>query len=122
GTGGASDADEDIAGALLMASRKWGGSGALAESYEALAKRQIDRIYTYEVDHGQWPDMFLPGDEWRGKNVFNPSYFAPYQYRLFGEVTGNIEGWQRVVDRGYEILDRCLNRVSGNADNGLVPA
>ncbi len=122
GNGGASDADEDIAWALLMASRRWGGSGELSESYEALAKRQIERIYAFEVDHDQWPDMFLPGDEWRGKNVFNPSYFAPYQYRLFGEVTGNVGGWQRVVDRGYEILDRCLNEVSGNSENGLVPA
>lgn len=122
GTGAASDADEDIAWALLMAHRRWGGSGTLSECYEALAKRQIDRIYSYEVDHEKWPDMFLPGDEWRGKNVFNPSYFAPYQYRLFGEVTANVEGWQRVVDRGYEILDRCLSSVSGNAENGLVPA
>lgn len=122
GRGGASDADEDIAWALLLASERWGGRGSLTESYEALAVRQIQRIYTCEVDHERWPDMFLPGDEWRGQNVFNPSYFAPYQYRAFGEATGNGPGWQRVVDRGYEILDRCLNEASGNRDNGLVPA
>ncbi len=122
GTGGASDADEDIAWALLLASRRWGGRGSLYESYEALACRQIARIYEFEVDHREWPGMFLPGDEWRGKNVFNPSYFAPYQYRLFGEATGNIAGWNRVIDTGYEIIDRCLNAESGNAENGLVPA
>ncbi len=122
GTGGASDADEDIAWALLMAHRQWGDRGALSETYESLAKRQIDRIWRYEVDHEKWPDMFLPGDEWRGQNVFNPSYFAPHQYRVFGEVTGNVQGWQRVIDRGYEILDRCLNDASGNRENGLVPA
>lgn len=122
GRGAASDADEDIAWALLLASQKWGGSGGLSASYEALAVRQIARIYEFEVDHDKWPDMFLPGDEWRGKNVFNPSYFAPYQYRAFGEVTGNVAGWGRVVDRGYEILDRCLNEQNGNKENGLVPA
>lgn len=122
GTGGASDADEDIAWALLLASSAWGGQGSLSDTYEALACRQIARIYEFEVDHEKWPDMFLPGDEWRGKNVFNPSYFAPYQYRWFGEVTGNVAGWGRVIDRGYEIMERCLNEESGNSENGLVPA
>ena len=122
GTGGASDADEDIAWALLMASRAWGGKGSLSTSYEALAVRQIERIWEFEVDHEKWPFMFLPGDEWRGKNVFNPSYFAPNQYRLFGEVTGNVAGWKRVIDTGYEIIERCLNQRAGNQHNGLVPA
>jgi endo-1,4-beta-D-glucanase Y len=122
GTGGASDADEDIAWALSLAARRWGGSGSLSESYESLAVRQIHRIWEFEVDHEKWPDMFLPGDEWRGQNVFNPSYFAPYQYRLFGQLTENEAGWARVIDRGYEILDRCLNEESGNRQNGLVPA
>ena len=122
GTGGASDADEDIAWALCLAAQRWGGRGSLSASYEELAIRQIQRIYDFEVDHHDWPDMFLPGDEWRGKNVFNPSYFAPYQYRLFGELTGAVDDWARVVDTGYAILDRCLNERSGNRENGLVPA
>jgi len=122
GEGGASDADEDIAWALALAAKKWGGKGSLTESYEALAARQISRIYEFEVDHGTYQDMFLPGDEWRGRNVFNPSYFAPYQYRLFGELTSNEKGWNDVVDRGYEILERSLNESSANQHNGLVPA
>jgi endo-1,4-beta-D-glucanase Y len=107
---------------LLMADRQWGGRGSLAESYLSTAQRLIDAIYRTEVDHAEWPDMFLPGDDWRGKNVFNPSYFAPNQYRLFGEATGNTSGWQRVIDRGYEILEHSLNPLSGNHHNGLVPA
>lgn len=120
--GAATDADEDMAWALLMADRQWGGRGSLDESYMDTARRLIDAIYTTEVDHGQWPDMLLPGDDWRGRNVFNPSYFAPNQFRLFGEVTGNVSGWQRVIDRGYEVIDRSLNAQSGNRENGLVPA
>jgi endo-1,4-beta-D-glucanase Y len=54
--------------------------------------------------------------------VFNPSYFAPNQYRLFGELTGNVQGWQRVIDRGYAIIEASLNDESGNRHNGLVPA
>jgi endo-1,4-beta-D-glucanase Y len=122
GEGGATDSDEDMAWALLMADRQWGGHGSLDETYLSHAQRQIDRIYRLEVDHGPWQDMLLPGDEWRGRNVFNPSYFAPHQYRAFGEATGNVEGWQRVIDRGYEIVERSLSDQNGNRSNGLVPA
>ncbi len=122
GVGAASDADEDMAWALVMADRQWGGKGSLEEGYLSFAQRLIDCIYRTEVDHAEWPDMFLPGDDWRGKNVFNPSYFAPNQYRLFGELTGNVQGWQRVIDRGYAIIEASLNDESGNRHNGLVPA
>jgi hypothetical protein len=120
--GAASDADEDMAWALIMADRQWGGGGSLGESYTSIARRLIDAIYATEVDHGRYADMFLPGDDWRGRDVFNPSYFAPNQYRLFGELGGNASGWQRVVDRGYEILEASLNDTSDNRHNGLVPA
>jgi endo-1,4-beta-D-glucanase Y len=121
GSGGASDAEEDMAWALVMASRQWGGKGSLAADYLSEARALIDRMYELEVDHDRYADMFLPGDEWRGRNVFNPSYFAPNQYRVFAEVTGNA-GWQRVIERGYQVLENSLNGASGNRDNGLVPA
>jgi endo-1,4-beta-D-glucanase Y len=54
--------------------------------------------------------------------VFNPSYFAPSEYRVFGEVTRNHDGWQRVIDRGYATVNACLTREQKNAENGLVPA
>lgn len=121
GVGAATDSDEDIAWALVMAHRQWGGQGALSDSYLACAKRQIECVWETEVDHDRYPDMLLPGDDWRGQNVFNPSYFAPHQYRIFAEVSGNA-GWLRVIDRGYEIVAASLNALSGNRDNGLVPA
>jgi len=121
GVGAATDSDEDIAWALVMAHRQWGGRGALADSYLSCAKRQIERVWECEVDHDRYPNLLLPGDDWRGRDVFNPSYFAPHQYRIFAEVSGN-EGWLAVVDRGYEAIRACLNPSSGNQDNGLVPA
>lgn len=122
GQGGASDSDEDIAFALVMADRQWGGHGSLPNSYLSYAEEQIDRIWRFEVDHHAWPNLFLPGDEWRGRNVFNPSYFAPHQYRIFGVVSGNERGWSDVIDRGYEILERCQGTAPGGEKNGLVPA
>lgn len=120
GVGAATDADEDMAWALIMAHRQWGNSER--QRYLDDAKRLIDAIYTTEVDHGEWRDMLLPGDDWRGRDVFNPSYFAPNQFRLFGEVAAARDDWHRVVDEGYRVLFRSLNELSGNAHNGLVPA
>jgi len=121
GSGGATDSDEDMAWALAMAARQWGGQGALGKPYAELALEQIDRLWRLEVDHERVPFMLLPGDEWRGQDVFNPSYFAPHQYRLFAELSGNA-GWERVIDRGYEIIEASLSREAGNAESGLVPA
>jgi endo-1,4-beta-D-glucanase Y len=121
GTGGATDSDEDIAWALVLADRQWGGQGSLDDTYLNLAKRQIDAVWQHEIDHSRG-DMVLAGDDWGDNVIFNPSYFAPNEYRIFGEVSGNVEGWNRVIDTGYEILAASLNQASGNADNGLAPA
>jgi len=122
GSGGATDSDEDMAWALVMAHRQWGGRGSLSETYLSHAQRQIERLWQLEVDHGERAFMLLPGDEWQGRDVFNPSYFAPHQYRLFGEIVGKRDEFQSVIDRGYSIVEGCLNAPSGNAENGLVPA
>ncbi|MEM7154561.1 MAG: glycosyl hydrolase family 8 [Myxococcota bacterium] len=118
--GAATDSDEDIAWALLMAEKKWGGQGSLDETYGVLARRQIETVFQWEVDHG-W-SVLKPGDGWGGYAQTNPSYFAPSYYRVFGEVTDNVEGWQAVIDTSYEIIENSLNEDNGNTDNGLVPA
>lgn len=118
--GGATDSDEDIAWALVMADRQWGGSGTIGEPYIEAAKRQIEAIWDHEVDHTR-DDFLLPGDSWGSNVLFNPSYFAPNQYRIFAEVTGNT-GWNRVIDTGYTVLDKCLSAQLGNEENGLAPA
>ncbi|HET9931681.1 MAG TPA: glycosyl hydrolase family 8, partial [Polyangiaceae bacterium] len=121
GSGAATDADEDIAWSLVMADRQWGGKGSLDKPYIELAKAQIDRIWRTEVAHDQ-NEMLLPGDTWGSNPLFNPSYFAPNQYRIFGAVTGKTADWNKVIDTGYTIIEKSLNATSKNATNGLVPA
>jgi endo-1,4-beta-D-glucanase Y len=121
GTGAASDGDEDIAFALLMAARRWSGRGSLDEDYQVLGVRMVEAMWTYEVDRTRGY-MWKPGDSWGDRDVTNLSYFAPAYFRVFGEVTGNIAGWNAVIDGNYAILDLTLNDTLGNADNGLVPA
>ena len=61
GTGAASDSDEDIAFALVVADARWGGRGSLTTNYIDLAKTQIGKIWQYEVDHTR-SDVLKPGD------------------------------------------------------------
>jgi len=121
GTGGAADADEDMAFALLVAAARWGGQGALAASYQSLAATQIGLIWQHEVDHTM-SDVLTPGDQFSGGQVINISYFAPAFYRVFGRVTNTASNWDNVVASTYRVLSATLNARNGNATNGLVPA
>ena len=121
GAGGATDGDVDMAWALVMADRQWGGQGTLDKTYLTYAKDLIGRIWTYEVDHTRG-EMLKAGDSWGDVDVTNPSYFAPAYFRVFGRVTGQVDNWNKAIDANYAILSRSLNASSGNADNGLTPA
>jgi endo-1,4-beta-D-glucanase Y len=121
GTGAALDGDEDMGWALVMADRQWGGSGSLNDSYHNYAVALIEAMWEHEIDHSRG-EMPLPGDAWGGADINNISYFAPAYYRVFGEVTNNVAGWNAAVDRSYEILNLSLSAARGNAANGLVPA
>jgi endo-1,4-beta-D-glucanase Y len=121
GTGAASDGDEDMALALVMADKKWSGRGSLADSYLNLAKKQIGLIWSLEVDHTMG-DVLTPGDQFGGGSIINISYFAPAAYRIFGQITGNTADWNRVVESSYRVLQATLTAANGNLNNGLVPA
>ena len=122
GTGAATDADEDMAFALLWADHRWGGSGTLSDTYRNWGLKQIGLLWQHEVDHGRG-EALAPGDQFsNGATIVNISYFAPAYYRLFGTASGNQDGWNKVVESSYAILAATLNAANGNANNGLVPA
>jgi endo-1,4-beta-D-glucanase Y len=118
GGGAATDADEDMAFALVMADRQWGGKGSLNDTYLNYGKTQIDKIWKHEILEGK---LVKPGDHWGDWNTVNISYFAPAYYRVFAQVTGNA-GWNNVITTCYDTMDNALNDANGNKTNGLVPA
>ena len=120
GSGAASDADQDMAYALIVADQRWGGRGSLSTNYIDLAKTLIGKIWQYEVNAST--GAFKPGDTGFDGSVINISYFAPAYYRVFGKVTGKTADWNRAVTTSYDIIERTLNTQNGNASNGLVPA
>ena len=107
GQNGATDADEDMAWALLMADKQWGGT------YLADATKLINSIYANEVEGGSF--VLKPGDAFGGSSIMNPSYLAPSYYREFAKVTSQA-GWLQVVEKSYAIL-----AAAANPQTGLVP-
>ena len=113
GVNAASDADEDIAVALVFASKKWGSKGTI--DYETEAKTLIENISYWMIE----PDTFIlkPGDVWGGTWVTNPSYYSPAWYRIFADFTGN-KDWIASANTCYDIVDQVKQYNNGT---GLVP-
>lgn len=119
GGGAATDSDEDMAWALIMADRQWGGAGELDKSYLDYAKQLLADIWTHEILDSKLPKN---GSGWGDWNNLNVSYFAPSYYRVFARVTGKTEWESSVVPTVYDVLEQNLSSEYGNQNNGLVRA
>lgn len=119
GNGGATDADEDMAWALVMADRQWGGQGSLPRPYIDFARDLIDAIWAFEIHDSKLPKNGSQWGDWQNLNI---SYFAPTYYRVFADVSGNTAWSTAVVKTVYDTINNNLDAEKGNLDNGLVPA
>jgi endo-1,4-beta-D-glucanase Y/4-amino-4-deoxy-L-arabinose transferase-like glycosyltransferase len=109
--GSASDADQDIALALLFAYKKWGD-----ERYLASAQTIIKDIWKQEIVKvgGRYVLVSGTGAERPNGYLVNPSYFSPATYRIFAEVD-TAHPWEKVADDSYV----WLNRIGQVDDNTL---
>ena len=125
--GGATDADEDMAYALIMADKQWGGMGSLSKTYSAYALSEIQAIWNHEVYNS---NLAGPGDSWGPTDLtkdINISYFAPAYYRLFKQLDSS-HNWDAVTQTVYDTIfgpnsstPGALNATNKNTANGLVP-
>jgi endoglucanase len=96
----AADADQDIAVALLVAARRWGRS-----AYRNEARVLLADIWKHEVVATALGPVLCAGD-WAAKlerPVVNPSYLAPYAYRLFAGTER--QDWRYAVDASFRLLE-----------------
>lgn len=113
--GAATDAEQDIAAALILVLKKmergmWPRSRY--EKYGVRARTILDQLWSQGITY---QGTLRPGYGWGGDDFVNVGYFAPAWYRLFAEFQPNRD-WMRVVDRSYAILEK-----SPGYDRGLVP-
>jgi len=116
GRGSATDADQDIAAALIFAQRRVDAGEWVAHAtrpYGERAHELIDAIWDYSVADGRYlkPGPYF-GD---GQNIVNLSYFSPAWYRLYDSFQ-ETRRWDAVIDQGYI----SLNATPG-APRGLAP-
>lgn len=102
----ATDADVDIALALLFASRRWND-----ERYFGDAIVIIRSIWEREVlEIGGRPYLAANDIEKRQPKDFiisNPSYFAPYAYKIFEQVDPTND-WLGLAETSYEVALRSM--------------
>jgi endo-1,4-beta-D-glucanase Y len=110
GNGAATDADEDMAFALIMADKQWGG-------YQSDATTLVNAILSKEVDGS---NMLHPDDSGSTPDE-NPSYFAPAYYRIFQTYT-NQSRWSQVIDSVYTVLNKCANGTTGLVPDWCSPS
>ena len=113
GMGAATDADEDMAFALIMADKQWGG-------YMNDALNQVKAVWNNEIWESKLPRN---GDGWGDWGNLNISYFAPAYYRIFKQIdTDTTHKWDDVINTAYDTITASLKAGNGNTTNGLVPA
>ncbi len=119
-TDSASDADEDIALALIFAGHRWHDRRHLNEARAVLGdiwRKEVIRVRgRYYLTAGDWAPLVKdPGP------ALNPSYFAPYAYRIFSREDPS-HAWQSLVDSSYDALWACSwDRLNQAGSVGLPP-
>lgn len=115
----ASDADQDIALALIFAYARWQDLTYLGD-----ARVIVRDIWEKEV-------VTIRGTPYLAANnvektseasgvLINVSYLAPYAYRIFAVIDPD-HPWGALVDSSYELIDRALDEPSLGSSAGLPP-
>lgn len=101
----ASDADIDAITALILASRRW-----QHPEYLKLARIKLQDLWQLSVVAGEKKRYLLPGDAaaFQKQNMvqLNPSYLAPYAFRLFAQVDPSHD-WLSLVASSYQVLQQA---------------
>lgn len=115
----ATDGDSDIALSLLMAYTRWNESKYLFD-----AKPIIDSMWQKEVVFINNKPVLVSNDLERNKMdkvIVNPSYFAPYAYKVFAKVDPS-HNWNGLADNSYDILKAAGdNKLNSLSTGGLPP-
>ncbi len=98
--GAATDADTDIALALIFASHRWSDS-----TYQKMALEVLASLWEHTLVTVKGKTYSSAGDWATAKEqpTLNPSYMAPYAYRIFA-VADPAHKWASLIDPAYEVV------------------
>jgi endo-1,4-beta-D-glucanase Y len=106
----ASDADIDAITALILAARRWQRADYLELAQLKLDDLWVQAIVSLPPVSGDEPRYLLPGpigafQPRPGAIYLNPSYLAPYAFRLFAQVDPSRD-WLALVESSYGVLEQ----------------
>jgi endoglucanase len=118
GINSASDADQDIALALIFASKRWGTDDYLDQVYVLL-----NDIWEREVlQIGD--DYYLVAGNWaktEAQPTINPSYLSFAAYPIFAKVDP-AHPWEKLKDTSYKVLnDATASKLDNESSANLPP-
>jgi endoglucanase len=100
----ASDADIDAITALILAQRRW-----RRPEYLQLARNKLRDLWQFSTLQVGEQRYLLPGPSlaFRSRSlvILNPSYLAPYAFRLFAQVDQD-HNWNQLISSSYQVLQR----------------
>lgn len=103
----ASDADIDAAFALILAARRW-----QRPDYLDLARTKLVDLWDDSTVVVRGKRYLLPGPATAFQSethvYLNPSYLAPYAFRVFAEVDRDRD-WMQLVESSYKILEKSAS-------------
>lgn len=115
----ATDGDQDIALALVLGSQRWQDPEYLRQAREI-----IGDIWELEVvSVGGKPILAANNLEKAAKDtmVVNPSYFAPYAYKIFAKVDPKHD-WNALAANSYDVAERSITgKLNKSQSAGLPP-
>jgi endoglucanase len=118
GHNSATDADTDIALSLIFAYGRWNDS-----TYLESAKLIIKDIWANEIIGINGKYYVLSNNLEKSSPdslLINPSYIAPYAYRIFAEVDTD-HPWLQLADHSYEFLSQVTTRNLDAPDHANLP-
>jgi len=114
----ASDGDTDIALALIFAYKRWNDIKYLED-----AKNLLTDIWKYETVEVSKKRYLIAGNWAQDDNkiIINPSYFAPYAWRIFAKFDTQND-WNSLIDPAYELLEKTvIDKLDNKSASGLPP-
>ncbi|MBD2088421.1 glycosyl hydrolase [Microcoleus sp. FACHB-1515] len=115
----ASDGDLDAITALIFAARRWN-----EPQYLDVARTKLADLWELSVAEANGKNYFLPGPKIAFQPQptelkLNPSYLAPYAFRLFAQVDRDRD-WLNLVDSSYEVLNESARLSAINLPSDWV--
>lgn len=116
----ASDADVDVALALLFASKRWNDNAYFGDAIvmiRAIWEREVIEIQGRPYLAANNVEKTVP----KQVIVLNPSYFAPYAYKIFDEADPEHD-WLGVASTSYEVALESMRKPLDKASSAYLPS